>query len=192
MGELNPDTTPATPDLTPRTGPAPRRRKRNVPALLAVALVVGGLVLVVVNGLGDATLFFRNADEAVAERSELGDRRFRLQGLVDGESIVSSPVGTDFVVAYDGVDVTVSHQGDPPELFQEGIPVVLEGRWARVGEGELPGPDGSLPTDDGWYFASDRMLVKHTEVYIEDNPERVVDYGEGPLAETPAGDPGEG
>ncbi|HSL59438.1 MAG TPA: cytochrome c maturation protein CcmE [Acidimicrobiales bacterium] len=191
MGELNADPTPV-PDLTPRTGPAPRRRRRNVPALLAVGLVLAGLLVVVFNGLGDATLFFRNADEAVEQRAELVDRRFRLQGVVDGESIRSSPVGADFVVTYNGVDVTVAHQGDPPQLFQAGIPVVLEGSWIRVGDSDVPGPAADLPTDGGWYFASDRMLVKHTEVYIEDNPERVSDYGEGPLAEDPAVDPDEG
>jgi len=151
-----------------------------------VALVVVGLGAVVLNGLGDATLFFRNADEAVAQRAELGDRRFRLQGLVDGDTLVATAAGVDFVVTYGGAEVTVTHQGDPPELFQTGIPVVLEGHWARVGDADGPAPAAGLPTDGGWYFTSDRMLVKHTEVYVADNPDRVVDYGEGPLAEDPA------
>ena len=50
------------------------------------------------------------------------------------------------------------HQGDPPELFQPGIPVVLEGRW------------------QGDAFASDRIMVKHTSEYRAENPDRVEDY----------------
>ena len=49
----------------------------------------------------------------------------------------------------------VVHQGDPPELFQAGLPVVLEGRW------------------QGDVFASDRILVKHSEEYKASNPDRV-------------------
>ena len=51
------------------------------------------------------------------------------------------------------------HQGDPPELFQPGIPVVLEGRFAGRRR-----------------FDSDRILVKHAETYVADNPERVDDH----------------
>ena len=48
--------------------------------------IVGGLVVVAViavvlwNGLSQATLFFYNVDQAVADRTELGDKRFRIQG----------------------------------------------------------------------------------------------------------------
>ena len=35
----------------------------------------------------------------------------------------------DFDVTFNGVTVAVQNEGSPPELFQEGIPVVLEGKW---------------------------------------------------------------
>lgn len=165
--------------LTPRVAPASRQRRKNPMALVALVVVVAALGVVVFSALGDATLFFRNADEAVAQRADLGDRRFRLQGLVDGDTIVATARGVDFVVTYNGVDVTISYQGDPPDLFQAGIPVVIEGRWARVDDPGAFSPDASLPTDDGWFFAGDRALVKHTEVYQEEHPDRVGDYDEG-------------
>ena len=80
-------------------------------------------------GLTSASVYFYNADEAVAQRADLGDKRFRLQGTVIGDSIRPTDAGVDFTVAYDSVLVQVRHQGDPPELFQAGIPVVLDGRW---------------------------------------------------------------
>jgi cytochrome c-type biogenesis protein CcmE len=155
-------------ELTPRqvpTASAPDRRRRGKWAYLAVAVVVLALGFVVVQGLSNATVFFYNADEAVAQRDETGDRRFRLQGEVVAGTIVSEGERVDFVVAHNGVEVPVQHIGDPPELFQEGIPVVLEGHWSDT---------------DSETFASDRILVKHSSEYVEDNPVRVDDYDEAP------------
>ncbi|MDZ7678386.1 MAG: cytochrome c maturation protein CcmE [Acidimicrobiales bacterium] len=185
MDELSPDAPdpvgePAGDDaasrLAPRVPPAARSRRRNPFALASLVLIVVALVAVVMMGLGDAAVFFRNADEAVAQRAELGDRRFRIQGLVDGDTVTDTTRGVDFVITHNGVEVTVAHEGDPPDLFQPGIPVVLEGRWARVDAPDLVAPVDALPTDDGWYFASDRFFVKHTEVYAEEHPERTDGY----------------
>lgn len=155
-------------ELTPRqvpTAAAPGRRRKGVLAYVAVGVVLVALGFVVVQGLSNATVFFYNADEAVAQRADTGDRRFRLQGEVVDGSIVSKGDQVHFTVAYNGVEVPVEHFGDPPELFQDGIPVVLEGHWS----------DGDPET-----FASDRILVKHSSEYVEDNPSRVDDYGETP------------
>ncbi len=134
-----------------RTG---RRRWGAVVALVAVVAVGAGILL---QGLGNATLYFRFADEAVAEREELGSRRFRLQGAVVPGSIERQGDEVRFLVEHGGVEVPVAHQGDPPDLFQGGIPVVLEGRF----EGEA--------------FGSDRIMVRHTEEYSEENPDRVAE-----------------
>lgn len=118
----------------------------------AIVLALGFLV---VRGLGDATVYFRTADEAVAQRESLGDRRIRIEGdVVDGT--VREVNGTvDFRIASNNVEVPIVHHGDPPELFKPGIPVVLEGRF------------------QGDHFASDRILVKHSETYVADHPDRV-------------------
>ena len=122
---------------------------------LAGIVVAGALGFLVFQGLGNATLYFRTADEAVAQRAQLGDRRFRIEGDVVAGSV--NQVGNDvsFILTSKNVEVPVRHKGDPPELFRPGIPVVLEGHF------------------QGDYFASDRILVKHSETYIADNPDRV-------------------
>lgn len=122
---------------------------------VAGALVLAALGFLVFQGLGNATLYFRNTDEAVAQRASLGDRRFRIQGAVVAGSVRQSGNDVSFDITFNDVDVAVRHRGDPPELFQDGIPVVLEGRF----EGDL--------------FVSDRMLVKHSETYVAENPSRV-------------------
>ena len=149
-------------ELTPRTlteegdeGASPgspssrqRRRHRRWLPLAVIAVVLVALGVLVYKGLSDATLYFRTADEAVAQRDDLGTRRFRLEGTVVGEPHQTGD-RVSFEVAHDGVSVDVRHVGDPPELFRPGIPVVLEGHWA----------DGEA------VFDSDRILVKHDEKY---------------------------
>jgi cytochrome c-type biogenesis protein CcmE len=125
---------------------------------VAGVVILAALGFLVLKGLGDATVFFKTADEAVAERSDLGDRRFRVEGVVVDGTVAQRGNDVAFTIAGANRTIDVVHQGDPPELFKPGIPVVLEGRWA------------------GDHYASDRIMVKHTESYRVDNPERVKDY----------------
>ena len=53
----------------------------------------------------------------------------------------------------------MNHAGDPPQLFQPCIPVVVEGSWNGVG------PDAT--------FASTAIIVAHDENYEEQNSERI-------------------
>ncbi|MGH2685387.1 MAG: cytochrome c maturation protein CcmE [Actinomycetota bacterium] len=122
-----------------------------------IAVAIGFLVI---QGLGSATLYFYRVDEAVAKRDELGERRIRLEGMVQAEPR-SGPDGTEFEIAGEsGRTVSVVHAGDPPELFQPGIPVVLEGRFEGDG------------------FASDRIMVRHSEEYEAENPDRLAEASE--------------
>lgn len=117
--------------------------------VVVLALVLGACAFLLVKGLGDATVFFKNADEAVAARDELGTKRFRLQGTVVASSVKTAGAAVEFDVEYHCKTVHVHHEGDPPELFKPGIPVVLEGAFAK----------GS-PTYD-----SDKIFVRHTSEY---------------------------
>ena len=122
---------------------------------IAGAVVVAALGFLVFQGLGNATLYFRTADEAVAQRDSLGTKRFRIEGNVVAGTVHQAGDRVAFDIESKGVTVPVVHQGDPPELFKPGIPVVLEGRF------------------QGDEFTSDRILVKHSESYVADHPERV-------------------
>lgn len=156
-------------DLTPRTGPAdavsPRSRtSRRVWAAVGIGVLVA-LVVAVVVGLSDAAVFFRNVDEAVAERSELEGQAFRMQGSVVPESVVKTDGGVTFDMAYNGVTATVEHTGSEPALFENtDIPVVAEGRWS------------------GEVFRSERLVIKHDESYDEENPGRIDDAESGGTA----------
>ena len=142
-------------DLSPAATTAPSPRGRKTLWSVVIVLVLAALVIIAVRALGDASLFFLNADEAVEQRDDLGDDRFRLQGTVAADSVETTTDGVAFTVLFADAEVDVLHVGDPPELFQEGIPVVLEGNW----EGDV--------------YASDRILVKHSSEYEADNGERL-------------------
>jgi cytochrome c-type biogenesis protein CcmE len=116
---------------------------------LVIAAIAGLVAFVLLQGLGSATTYFRNADEAVADRASLGTDRFRLQGTVVEGSRRQVGDTVEFSVSYECAVVPVVHRGDPPELFKEGIPVVLEGAFAERGNA----------------YQSDRIFVRHTEEY---------------------------
>ena len=68
-------------DLTPRDdAEAPAHSPRKWFAVAAVVAVIAILGFVLFKFLSDSSLFFLNADEAVEQRDDLGDDRFRIQG----------------------------------------------------------------------------------------------------------------
>ncbi|MBW8827589.1 MAG: cytochrome c maturation protein CcmE [Acidobacteria bacterium] len=123
-------------------------------------VIVGALGFLVVKGLGDATTYFKNADEVERNGKPLPSllgKRIRLQGTVVAGSVHETGSSVRFVVEYRCVSVPVHHVGGQPSLFKQGIPVVLEGRFAR----------GSTT------FESDRIIVKHTEEYKTKESDRL-------------------
>ena len=158
-------------ELSPRTAtdpssPPTTARRRSPWAYAVLIAVLVGVGVVAYQGLTSASLYFYNADEAVEQRDELGDKRIRVQGVVQ-DDVESAGDGVEFTISFNGVDVRVVHDGDPPQLFETGMPVVLEGRWA---DGDRPGQP---------VFLSDEILVKHDEQYEADNGDRIADAEDG-------------
>jgi len=134
---------------------APGRTQGRRRLIIVGLVVLAALGFLAIRGLGNATLYFRTADEAVAQKQQLGARRFRIEGNVVAGTVREAGSSTGFNIESKGVVVPVNHQGDPPELFKPGIPVVLEGHF------------------EGDSFASDRIMVKHSEDYVAKHPSRV-------------------
>ena len=142
-------------DLSPREVDTRARRSRKWIWLIGLG-VAAAATFIVVQALSDATLFFRNVDEAIADRDELGERRFRLQGRVVPGSVQDAAGVVTFDVMFACQWATVNHVGDPPELFDNPwIPVLLEGRWQG----------GASTAGHDFVFASDTIIVKHTNEY---------------------------
>lgn len=145
-------------DLTPQQPREPSGGSRSLRnwLIMGVFALIAGFVLV--QALTSARVFFLNVDEAVAQRESLGEDIFRMQGTVVSQTADADSGALLFTVSFGGEDAMVRHVGDEPSnLFQEGEQVVAEGRW------------------DGETFESQQILVKHSEEYVEVNPDRV-DY----------------
>ncbi len=160
-------------DLTPRAATAVPRR--GLMSTAVVAAIVVALVAIVWVFLNDASLFVYEADDAIANRAELSDDRFRLIGspidnietvTVDGENAAA------FTVHFNDVAADVFYIGpEPSELFKPGIPVFLEGNWVKGSPDQVESFAGGA--NDGYYFLGDELRVKHDNDYTDNNEERL-------------------
>ncbi len=121
--------------------------KRYAKFVIPAVLLIGVLVILMVN-LNSSLVYYNTPAEV--EAREGSDSRLRLAGRVTPGSVAEESATVTFVVEDCDTSVAVVHTGVPPQLFAEGIGVVVEGTW------------------DGTLFESDTMLVKHDEQYRAD------------------------
>ena len=121
--------------------------KRYAKFVIPAVIIIGVLVVLMIN-LNSALVYFNTPSEvAIVDGS---DERLRLGGRVVPGTVVEAAGVVSFEVDDCDASVSVEHEGVPPQLFQEGIGVVVEGVWT------------------GSVFESDTMLVKHDEQYRTD------------------------
>jgi len=135
--------------------PEPRRpRKLRTRYIVAIGGCVAAIVAIIVLAvvLSENVVYFRTVSEAVRDRSSAGTSRFRIAGAVVPGSIAETKDGVRFRITDGKHTVTVSHHGDPPDLFKAGAPVVCEGHWAKADVAGAP-------------FDSDRILIRHGANY---------------------------
>lgn len=135
----------------------PRKRGNALRLVIVGVIILAALGFLLFRGLDDATVYFKTASEAVEQRDEIGTDRFRVEGTVVAGSIKENGAITNFEIADKGVTIPVANTGQPLGIFQENIPVVLEGRFAA----------------DSDTFESDRIMVRHSNEYEEQYPDRV-------------------
>lgn len=160
------------------SGQTATRRKR-LRLAVAAALIVGALGYVIAEGLGSALVYFQTAAQAVHDRAMLGSQDFNIEGAVVPGSIRRAGTTVDFEISSGKTVVPVVSHGSPPQLFQNGIPVVLVGHFANVPVSANLDDDpcgGALPacaTAAGLYFDSQQIMVKHSSEYVAAHPTRV-------------------
>jgi len=135
------------------------RAHRTKRRLWGVALVLAAaLGLLIDKVLTSAIVYFKTTNQAVAERARLGTSTFQIEGVVVPGTLRHRAGGIlDFSISGGGSTVPVVNSGAPPQLFQANVPVVLVGHFVARSE----------------TFASDQILVKHSNSYIAAHPGRV-------------------
>lgn len=134
------------------------KRSGSLYILVAAVIAIGAVIFLAVGGLGDNLVYYWSPTElsqhyaTAAGRGEEADQRavVRLGGEVKPGTLVPGDGASDlsFVVTDGAVDVKVHSTAVPPQMFREGIGVVVEG---------VMGPDG--------VFSSERIMVKHSNQY---------------------------
>ena len=117
-----------------------------------VLLGIGGVIVLVVAltmaGLNDNLTYYLYPTEAVEQRAEFPDgERFRLAGLVVDGTLTEDGDDLRFDVTDGGATIAVVLSNTPPPLFDEHVPVLVEGAWS------------------GDVFAADSALIRHDENY---------------------------
>jgi cytochrome c-type biogenesis protein CcmE len=121
--------------------------RRYARFVIPAVVIIGVLGFLMVN-LSSSLVYFNTPAELQAR--DVDGARLRLGGRVVPGSVVENDATVTFNVEDCETSVQVVHTGVPPQLFQEGIGVVVEGVWS------------------GEAFESDTMLVKHDEQYRTD------------------------
>jgi len=153
-GPWAPESAPATASSQAAGFPYPRRRKSlgtRRQRVVAAVVIVGALGFLMERGLANAVDYYLTANQAVAQRAQLGDKDFRIQGTVlPGVRQVGTTL--QFSITSHDVDVRVVSMGAPGQLFRVGTPVVLDGHW------------------QGNVFSSFQIMVQHGATYVEAHP----------------------
>lgn len=137
---------------TPAPTPAPRTRKGKGKGLVwgAGLLIVGVFGWLIYGGIDSNIVYFLTPSELQAKGAEGYDTPVRVGGMVQPGSVKWDAKNLDlrFNVYDAGTVIPVHSKGAPPQMFQDGIGVVLEGKYARSG-----------------VFESTTVMVKHSNEY---------------------------
>jgi cytochrome c-type biogenesis protein CcmE len=119
--------------------------------------VIGGAAVIVAvfswlifGGLEKNVVFFLTPDELLAKGPEGINVPVRLGGLVKPESVKwnSETLDLRFTVFEGDGEIAVQSTGAPPQMFRDGMGVIVEGRYGA----------------DGLFHASS-LMVKHSNEY---------------------------
>ena len=126
----------------------PSRRPLLLVAVAFVALAAFGFILV--GGLDENIVYFVTPTELHEKGDDAVDAPVRLGGQVAPGSVVWNADALDlrFRMTDGQREVTVHSSGAPPQMFRDGIGVIVEGRLTRAG-----------------IFESDNLMVKHSNEY---------------------------
>ena len=129
---------------------------RKVGIALALAVVLGTFGYLLYGGVEQNLVFFLTPKELLAKGDKAYDAPVRLGGQVVPGSVVWNAETLDLrfrVTDGAGSEVSVKSKGAPPQMFRDGMGVVVEGRYGRDG-----------------LFQSSNLMVKHSEEYRAPKP----------------------
>ena len=133
--------------MTESTGP---KSKRKAWVIGGVAVVLGVFAWLLYGGLDKNVVFFLTPQELLAKGTSGYDVPVRLGGQVKAGTVKwdDKTLRLTFQVTDGKSDVAVQSSGAPPQMFRDGMGVVVEGRFGR-----------------DQVFNSTGLMVKHSNEY---------------------------
>ena len=127
-----------------------QRRGKKVILLAGTLLILSGFGYLIYGNIGSNLTFFRTPTELHELGEKAFDRPVRLGGLVVPGSVRWDAERLDlrFVMTDENRKVTVHSSKSPPQMFREGMGVIVEGRLNKEG-----------------IFESNNVMVKHSNEY---------------------------
>ncbi len=124
--------------------------QRRLGALLALSIAGGAVAWMSMSSMGEDLVYYWSPTELLAKAEASQGATVRIMGLVETGTVDWKPDEQTlaFRVSDGAKSVLVQGQGAPPQMFREGIGVVVEGQL---------GADG--------VFRSRTVMVKHNNEY---------------------------
>jgi cytochrome c-type biogenesis protein CcmE len=127
-----------------------RGGRKRLGLLAGTAVVVAAFAYLLYGGIGDNIVYFLTPTELLARGSQAYDSPVRLGGEVLPGSVEWDADRLDlrFQLTDGSTEVAVQSRGAPPQMFRDGMGVVVEGRLTQ-----------------GDVFESTSLMVKHSNEY---------------------------
>lgn len=123
---------------------------RKLGLIVGAVIILCGFGYLIYGNLGENLVYFLTPEELL-ERGDLAyDAPVRLGGQVEPGTVVwdADALDLQFDLTDGGTKIRVHSKGAPPQMFRDGIGVVVEGRLTRAG-----------------VFESTNLMVKHSNEY---------------------------
>lgn len=130
--------------------PRPSRRGRRFAPLVGIVAVLGGFAYLLYGGIGENLVYYLTPTELEARGDAAYSNPVRLGGVVVPGSVRWDADALDlrFTIGDGSTEIEVHSSGAPPQMFRDGIEVLVEG---RLGAGHV--------------FESTNLMVKHSNEY---------------------------
>jgi cytochrome c-type biogenesis protein CcmE len=132
-------------------GPERKRggRRRAIP-FFGVAAILGVFGYLLYGGIGENLVYYLTPTELTERGEQAYGTSVRLGGVVVPETVRWDADALDlrFTIGDGSTEMEVQSTGAPPQMFRDGIEVVVEGRLAASG-----------------VFESSNLMVKHSNEY---------------------------
>jgi cytochrome c-type biogenesis protein CcmE len=128
-----------------------RSKKRPIGLIIGAIVVLAGFTYLLTGGISSNIVYFLTPGELLGKGPSAYDAPVRLGGQVVPGTVRWDADALDlrFTVQDEaGRQVDVHSRVAPPQMFREGMGVVVEGRYTRAG-----------------VFESDYLMVKHSNEY---------------------------